>query len=309
MTPRLPLAQSSRRLGFCRLALLIALLWTAASSADSGYHTMDLWLESRGIQIPATWVLPDPLTAPVPWVIMAHGHGGSRDEAGGFRRLAEALALRGIASIRMDFAGCGDSHESLLENNLNSMLADWRAARDFAAAQTEVLSDSMGLLGYSMGARVSLLATEDYPAVRAMVLWAPIARDGASDMFAFFDGEAAFVQYREVAEQSGTVDITTPWNTPQQLSLQWFQQLEDSRPETSLAAFHGALLVLHGSEDEIVPPTVSLELLARTGRPADELLVLPGASHGLGFYDASEPVAREVLEATVEFFSRILGSE
>ncbi len=244
--------------------------------------------------------------APVPWVIMAHGHGGSRDEAGGFSRLAEALALRGIASIRMDFAGCGDSRETLLENNLNSMLADWQAARDFAAAQPEVAAERMGLLGYSMGARVSLLATGNYPATKAMVLWAPVARDGASDMFSFFGGEAAWLQYRDIAAQIGAADITTPWNTQQQLSYPWFQQLEESRPEASLAAYHGALLILHGAADEIIKPDATLELLAAAGLPASELRILPGASHGLGFYDGAQPVAHAVLEATVDFFSASL---
>jgi len=63
---------------------------------------------------------------------MAHGHGGNRDEAGGFTRMAEALAQRGIASVRMDFPGCGDSQEPFTQNNLGNMVKDLLAARDFA---------------------------------------------------------------------------------------------------------------------------------------------------------------------------------
>jgi len=212
----------------------------------------------------------------------------------------------------MDFAGCGDSRETLLENNLNSMRADWLAARDFAAGQAEVAAERMGILGYSMGARVSLLAIKSQSVnnaikAKAMVLWAPVARNGASDMLAFFGGETAWLQYREAAEQNGAVDITTPWNTRQQLSFQWFRQLENSRPEASLASYHGALLLLHGSDDEIVPAQASLELLTSAGRPATELRIMPGASHGLGFYDDLEPNAAAVLAATLEFFSANLN--
>src|SRR5882724_10514479 len=60
---------------------------------------------SRGVRVPAVLTAPK-VTGKYPLVVMAHGHGGSKDENGGFTAIANALASRGIASIRMDFPGC-----------------------------------------------------------------------------------------------------------------------------------------------------------------------------------------------------------
>ena len=85
----------------------------------------DLWIESRGIRIPVTLTVPgDGEDVDAPLVVLAHGHGGTRQENGAFTELAATLAEAGIASIRMDFPGCGDSMEAFTRNNITSMLQD-----------------------------------------------------------------------------------------------------------------------------------------------------------------------------------------
>ena len=83
--------------------------------------------------VPAILTLPE-ASGKVPLVVMAHGHGGSKEEAGGFTAIAEALAREGIASIRMDFPGCGASAEPFTANTVSAMLADFEAARVYAVA-------------------------------------------------------------------------------------------------------------------------------------------------------------------------------
>ena len=77
-----------------------------------GTWVQEAMIPSRGVSIPATMVIPPrkPEQA-LPLVLLLHGHGGTREEAGAFTRVAAELAARGIASIRMDFPGCGDSTE------------------------------------------------------------------------------------------------------------------------------------------------------------------------------------------------------
>ena len=46
----------------------------------------------------------------MPAVILCHGTGAQKNEVGNlFAILAEKLLQRGIASVRIDYAGCGDS--------------------------------------------------------------------------------------------------------------------------------------------------------------------------------------------------------
>ena len=93
------------------------------SSTDFEVRSVDTTVESRGVAVPVTYVTPVVSDGQqVPLVVMAHGHGGSRQEGGGYQMVAEAMARNGIASIRMDFPGCGDSSESFTNNNLSNML-------------------------------------------------------------------------------------------------------------------------------------------------------------------------------------------
>ena len=64
----------------------------------------------------------------MPLVIMCHGHGGSKEEGGGFDDIAAALAEAGIASIRVDYPGCGESKEDFTLNTMTNMLDDTESA-------------------------------------------------------------------------------------------------------------------------------------------------------------------------------------
>ena len=114
------------------LALALALVMTLTLAAAAA-ETTTFTYESRGVQVPATLVTPDGVDA-FPVVVLAHGHGGNREENVGFAAVADALAAQGIGSIRMDFPGCGESTESFQNNVLSNMKADVLAAVDYAKA-------------------------------------------------------------------------------------------------------------------------------------------------------------------------------
>ncbi len=257
--------------------------------------------------MPATFVVPDTDTGrgrTVPVVVMAHGHGGSRDEAGGFRRLAEELARRGVASIRVDFAGCGESIEPFSANSMTTMISDLRAAERYAAADPRIDSRHIGVLGYSMGGRVALAALDSGADYSAMALWAPAAGDGPEAMYAFMGGPAAYRAARNTALARGMAPIVTPWGESQTLAAEWFRGLEEIRPMAALAAYEGALLVIHGGGDDIIDPRYGAAVAdtAALARPAVHMR-LPGAGHGLGFYDGDAGVANAVVSRTADFLA------
>ena len=101
---------------------------SAEPSASSEIQVTDVEVESeRDTKIPGTVVMPAD-ASDVPFVVLCHGHGGSRHENGGFDDIAEALAEQGIASIRVDYPGCGDSTEDFSENNMTNMINDTKSA-------------------------------------------------------------------------------------------------------------------------------------------------------------------------------------
>ena len=286
---------------------IVALIAGAACSdapvtVDAGSILADeVTFESRGIEVPATFVRPAAATAaPFPVVVMAHGHGGTRDEAGGFRRLAEALAQRGIASIRPDFPGCGQSGEPFTQNNLSNMLADARAALAYARLQPGADPGRAGIVGYSMGARVAMLMFPDDFA--AAVLWAPVGLDGPGAIYPLAGGEAHYLELRDQASSAGAAELVTPWGQHQLLGRQWFDDLETYRPMAAVRSYRGALLVVSGAEDAIVAPDVALAVVAAaTASEVARVEILPGAGHGLGFYDDDPAVSERVIGFTADF--------
>jgi len=260
-------------------------------------------IPSRGVAVPVSYVTPAISTDDrFPLVVMAHGHGGSRQEGGGYQLMAEAMARHGIASIRMDFPGCGDSVESFTNNNLSNMLLDLQAAREYAVSQPEIDRSRVGLLGYSMGGRlVALLAGMD-PSYKVMVVWTPVAADGAQDMFDSLGGPEAYNVLKEQARSNGTAEYTTRWGTRLQLGYSWFTDLEETMPRDSLATFEGPLLVLYGNLDDVIPPATSEAAIA-AARSSSEVVrhVVAGADHGLGFYTDQPEIAAEVVDTTALF--------
>ena len=74
---------------------------------------------ARGIKIQAVLDLPaDMPEAGYPLVVFAHGFQGSKEESGAFTDVAKGLAEQGIASLRLDFPGCGESQEDFMAYTL-----------------------------------------------------------------------------------------------------------------------------------------------------------------------------------------------
>ena len=281
----------------------------AATTPEPAVRSVDTTFESRGVAVPATIVAPAAGdNEPLPLVVMAHGHGGSRQEGGGFQQVAEAMAKRGIASIRMDFPGCGDSNESFTENNLGNMLQDLQAARKFVATQLNVDADRTGLLGYSMGGRLVSLLSEIDPDYRSMVMWAPAVSDGAAREMQFtFGGPGEYASNRQRAQEQGSVVYTTMWGSDLEVGFQWFTDLEASRPQAAIAKYDGSLLVIYGDADEAVPPAVSASAVAAAINSSNvSELMIPGARHGLGFYTNRPEIAQQVVNATAGFMAEQL---
>jgi dienelactone hydrolase len=289
------------------ILIIFAALVCAACGQDISSGGFETPVESRGIEIPATFVLPAPEAGDVvPLVVMAHGHGGTRDESGAFVKVAAALAEKGIASIRVDFSGCGESTEAFTENYLTNMLADVRASREFAIQHPRIDSGRVGILGYSMGGRLAMLATEqDYYAVVA--LWTPVSSDGIESMIDFVGGQASYDRLKREAKSEGAAIFETPWGDVQNLNLKWFTDLEETQPLAAIQKYEGALLVVYGNRDEAIHPRYSKAAAtsAVRSRPKIEHIV-DGGGHGLGFYDNIPVMANSVVRTTVRFLEENL---
>lgn len=275
------------------------------ASAPYAFSATDVSVPSRGVMVPAILTLPE-ASGKVPLVVMAHGHGGSKEEAGGFTAIAEALAREGIASIRMDFPGCGASAEPFTANTVSAMLADFEAARAYAVANAPVDRKRVGAFGYSMGGRVAVLSTEK-ASYRALALLAPVANDGSGAMYDFMGGQPAYRALAEKAAAEGHVVFTTMFGQVQDLSAAWFADNEAARGIRAISSYAGPVLYVRGTEDTIISQAVIDESAAAATKSSGVRRVsVAGADHGYGFYGGDPRLKADTVEAVVSFLAETL---
>ena len=293
----------ARRLGSWLLMAGVAIF--AASVAVRAEMVNEVTVQNGARAVPATVVVPDG-EGPFPAVVMNHGHGGGRQENGGFGRIAKALADKGILTIRMDFAGSGDSKEPFTEGYLTNMISDSNASLGYILENYAVDKDRLGIFGYSMGGRIALTigAASDNP-YKAIGLLAPSADWGQEMMVGFLGGQAEYDRlYAESGGEKGYAEFVTQWGQTQQLSRRWFDDMIASKPLELAGSFMGPMIVVHGDKDVVVPTAVNEAVIATY--PEASLVVVPEADHGYGFY-SDQPDVTALVDATfADFFAENL---
>jgi dipeptidyl aminopeptidase/acylaminoacyl peptidase len=264
---------------------------------------------ARGTQIPGILTLPNG-GGKYPVAILAHGHGGSKDEAGGFSLLARSLGEQGIASLRIDFPGCGDSKEDFAqENNLTNMLNDTRSVKAYLASAPGVDLSRLGILGYSMGGRIAAIVAAEDPAYKSAAFWSPAVSSGGSDMYNFMQNgsEATFDALYAEAKEKGRATYTAIYGFEQTLALKWFDDMTQIDPLANFGQYRGNVLLITGAADEIISTAVAKALTrAATGAKSVKEFEVPAADHGYGIYSEKPDVTMQAVNQTVSFFKDTL---
>ena len=185
---------------------------------------------TRG-NIPATIQLPAKSARgeELPLVVLCHGFTGNRQGDGHFAPLAEDLAANGIATVRLDFAGCGDSTEPYANYTLANMAADVDSVIGYM--QATYGTGKTALVGHSMGGRLASLYPQlgQYP-VTALALWSPANGTGLQGLeFLSIDNFAAVEEMAARADAEGSV---AAWGV--ELSAAYIDGMRDSDPNATL---------------------------------------------------------------------------
>ena len=274
---------------------------------DASVETVSI-VNARGIEMPAVVTLPNGENTALPLVVLAHGHGGSKDENIGFPAIAAKLAEQGIASVRMDFPGCGDSSEDFTLNTMSNMKDDIAATIAFMTETYDINPKKIGVFGYSMGGRIALelLAEEAYP-FAAVALLAPAA--DTANLMNLFGGKDGWDTLKETANTSpdGYAPFTTIYGQDQKLSKEWFADLEkysaDALTDAVIEKYGGPSIVIFAANDEAVSPEVSLAVAGKLG---SDIVSVTEDGHSYGFYSDNTEILEIVTGSIAGFFAKNL---
>ena len=140
------------------------------------YQSRDVTFQSGEIKLAGTYIHPRG-AGPFPAVLFITGSGAQdRDESlmghKPFWVIADDLARRGIASLRYDDRGFGESEGKHIESTIADFAADAEAGLAFLAVQAEVDRNALGIIGHSEGGLTGPKMAASNPDVNFLVLLA-----------------------------------------------------------------------------------------------------------------------------------------
>ena len=180
-----------------------------------------------------------PAGPPQAFALFAHCFSCSKDVTAAVR-IAEALADRGIAVLRFDFTGLGNSQGDFANTTFTSNVGDLIKAADFLRAEYKAPSI---LIGHSLGGAAVLAAAAHIPESKAVAtIGAPADPEHVAHLF---EASRSEIESRGEAQ----VNIAGRKFTIKKAFL------DDLRMQTQASRIRGlkrALIVFHSPVDEIV---------------------------------------------------------
>ena len=199
-----------------------------------------LYFENQGQLIAGTLHLPDG-PGPHPAVVFCHGFTGNKGETHFlFVKASRELAAHGIASLRFDFRGSGESEGEFSDMTPLTEVSDACRALHVLADQPEVDADRLGVVGLSLGGLVAACVAGREPSVKSTVLWAAVAEIRLMSKLTNED--------RSLLDTQGWMDIGGL-----KLGAGFFRDTTKIDPVAEIAASKSPVLIIHGESDAAVP--------------------------------------------------------
>ncbi|APT92560.1 alpha/beta hydrolase [Corynebacterium phocae] len=226
---------------------------------------------STGSKMAGTIDFPD--TTPTAFAIFAHCFAGSRHTPGA-ARTSKQLTHHGIATLRFDFPGLGQSEGSFAKTSFSQNVSDIKAA---AAWLTENYHAPQLLIGHSLGGAAALAAGSTISSLR-----------GVATIGAPFDPAHSVLHYADKigeVDEAGQVEVTLGGRTLT-ISRFFLEDLADTDPVVYLRKLKKPLMILHSPVDTTVGVDNAQNIFRMTRYPkslvaldkADHLLTKQGAA-------------------------------
>lgn len=203
--------------------------------------------------------------SPRAWALFAHCFTCSKDIRAA-SIVSGALAAQGIATLRFDFTGLGESEGDFADTSFSSNIGDLVAAADYLREAHEAPSL---LVGHSLGGAAVLAAAHRIEEVKAVAtIGAPFDPEHVRHLI---DASAPDLQERGEA----TVNIG---GRPFRMKKQFLDDLAEQCSADKIATLKRALVVMHAPLDNIVGIENAGSIFGAARHPKS-FISLDGADH------------------------------
>jgi uncharacterized OsmC-like protein/alpha-beta hydrolase superfamily lysophospholipase len=216
-----------------------------------------------GIHLAAVLELPDAKISY--YALFAHCFTCGKDILAA-TRIANTLALNGVAVLRFDFTGLGDSEGDFSDTNFTSNVTDLVSAADFLRLNYQA---PQLLIGHSLGGTAALHAAGDISECKAVVTIGSPAN--ADHLLHLFKQDVEKIQQNGVA----IVDIA---GRNFNIQKQFIENLKSHSIEDKISKLRKALLVFHSPIDEIVSIEQAGIIFTKAKHPKS-FITLDNANH------------------------------
>jgi len=190
-----------------------------------------------GHQLAASLDMPE--REPIAFALFAHCFTCGKDVLAA-KRIAVALAAKGIAVLRFDFTGLGSSEGDFANSTFSSNVADLVRAADHLRETRRAPSI---LIGHSLGGAAVLAAAEQIPDAKAVVTIA--APSDPAHVTGLFKERIKDIH------KHGKVEVSLA-GRPFNISSEFLDDIAEHNLMAQVTNLHKALLIMHAPADDTV---------------------------------------------------------
>ncbi len=215
-------------------------------------------------------------SANCPGLIICHGFRGNKAGGGRAVGLAEKATQLGIAVLRFDFSGTGESAGNFADATLSNYILDLTGAVDFVISVT---GGKVIVLGRSFGGTTAICQAAGDHRVAAVCSWsAPVEL-----------AETFIEPFRSLLENGEELLKLADENGSYWLRRQFFTDLQKHNVLRAAAGISPRpFLIVHGTADETVSFAQAVRLAEAARQPKNKLFVEKGDHRFLAHYDLVE---------------------
>ena len=182
------------------------------------------------------------------------------------KRIATALAAKGIAVLRFDFTGLGASEGEFANSTFSSNVADLVRAADHLR---ETRAAPTLLIGHSLGGAAILAAASQIPETKAVATIA--APSDPSHVTGLFRDRIADIR------KDGEVEVSLA-GRPFHIKREFLDDIAEHNLMAQVAGLHKALLIMHSPTDDTVGIDNATRIFVAARHPKS-FVSLAGADH------------------------------